>query len=62
MSDEEANRGRFAEASEVAAGVGVGTLTLRWEPHAGFALVIGLDYRAEWAMQKHRAITGKAFE
>ncbi len=62
MFDEEAMRRRFAEASEVAAGVGVGTSTLRREPHAGIALVIGLDYLAEWAMRKHPAITGKDFE
>ena len=47
---------------EVAAGVGVGTSTLRREPHVGIALVIGLDYLAEWAMRKHRATTGKDFE
>lgn len=47
---------------EVAAGIGVGTSTLRRDPHAGIALVIGLDYLAAWAMRKHRAITVKDFE
>lgn len=62
MFDEKAIRRRFAEAPEVAAGVGVGKLTLRREPHGGIALVIGLDYLAEWAMRKHLVITGKDFE